>query len=126
MLNIDKQIRYWISNADSDIETAEILIKNKKYLHGLFWCHLTIEKAIKAHVTKTTKEIPPRSHNLLFLLKKAKLELLAEQVEFMGLLMPFQLEGRYPDYNPEIPSIEMVDTIFSQTKKLLECLKMKL
>ena len=62
MINIDKQIKYWKNNAITDINTAEILINNKKYLHGLFFCHLTIEKIIKAHVVKWTKEIPPKTH----------------------------------------------------------------
>lgn len=66
MLNIQKQIEYWISNAESDLETAKLLISNNKILHGLFFCHLVIEKALKAHVTKDTNEVPPKSHNLIY------------------------------------------------------------
>jgi len=32
-----------------------------------FFCHLVIEKAIKAILVKHTGEIAPRSHNLLYL-----------------------------------------------------------
>jgi len=60
MVNTNKQINYWMSNAKNDIKTAELLIKENKILHGLFFCHLVIEKAIKACVVKTTDDIAPR------------------------------------------------------------------
>ncbi len=47
MIDIDKQIEYWRSGALNDIDTAVLLIKNNKILHGLFFCHLVIEKIIK-------------------------------------------------------------------------------
>lgn len=73
MINVEKQIAYWMSGAEDDLESAEILIDKKRLLHGLFFCHLVIEKAIKAHVVKQTKEIAPRSHNLIYLSDKAAL-----------------------------------------------------
>jgi hypothetical protein len=45
MINIDNQIKYWHQSSMEDIETAELLINSGKILHGLFFCHLTIEKA---------------------------------------------------------------------------------
>ncbi len=51
-MDIKKQIEYWKNGAINDIDTAELLINNGKYLHGLFFCHLVIEKIIKAHVVK--------------------------------------------------------------------------
>ena len=70
MINTNKQIEYWIEGAKNDLEAAELLIKNGKILHGLFFCHLSIEKAIKAFVVKETKEVPPGSHNLIYLSEK--------------------------------------------------------
>lgn len=67
MINIQKQIDYWIDRADEDIITADLLIREKSTLHRLFFCHLAIEKAIKANYVKTKHEIPPRSHNLIYL-----------------------------------------------------------
>lgn len=37
MADITKQIEYWVNGAESDIDTAGILLKKKKYLHGLFF-----------------------------------------------------------------------------------------
>ena len=118
-----KQIEYWAQGADSDIDTAGILIEKKKYLHGLFFCHLTIEKIIKAHVIKTTNQIPPKSHNLFRLLEITGVEVTEENAEFLGILMKYQLEGRYPDYNPEIPNKKKVEEYFRKTKEILSWLK---
>ena len=126
MLNIDKQIEYWIEGAKNDLDAAELLIKNGKFLHGLFFCHLTIEKAIKAFVVKETKEVPPRSHNLIYLSEKANLLLGEEFTMFIGVLMKYQLEGRYPDYQPEIPSFEVAKEYLTKTKNLLKWLENQL
>lgn len=126
MINIQKQIDYWINGAEDDILTAEILISRNRLLHGLFFCHLVIEKAIKAHIVKSTKEIAPRSHNLILLSEKAKIEFENDNDIFLGVLMKYQLQGRYPDYNPIIPNNKNVQDYFNKTKELLQWLKEKL
>lgn len=117
------QIEYWINGAESDLDTAEILIENKKYLHGLFFCHLTIEKIIKAHVAKTTSVIPPKSHNLFRLLEIADIEISDETAEFFGILMKYQLEGRYPDFNLETPGKNKTAEYVQKTKEIFLWLK---
>jgi HEPN domain-containing protein len=97
-LNINKQIDYWIEGAGNDFDTARLLIENGKVLHGLFFCHLVIEKAIKANVVRITGEIPPKSHNLIYLSEKAEIVFTEDDELFVGVLMKYQLEGRYPDY----------------------------
>ena len=126
MINLQKQIDYWINGAIDDLESAKILIEKNKLLHGLFFCHLVIEKSIKAHVVKSTKEIPPKSHNLLFLLEKTKLELSENDEIFLGILMKYQLQGRYPDYNPVLPNGIIVDKYINHTETLMSWLKKKL
>ena len=125
-MDINKQIEYWRSGAVNDIDTAELLIKNNKLLHGLFFCHLVIEKIIKAHVVKASKNVPPKSHNLNWLLEKTDLKLNNEDKDFIGILMNYQLEGRYPQYYPPPPSYKIAYEYLSKTKELLSCLKNKL
>jgi hypothetical protein len=45
---------------------------------------------------------------------------------FLGILMKYQLQGRYPDYNPVLPDLVRTLEYFDKTKNLLEWLKMKL
>ena len=115
-----------MNGARDDLLSAEVLIQRSRYLHGLFFCHLVIEKAIKAHVVKKTKEIAPRTHNLILLSEKANLRFQDKDDLFLGVLMKYQLQGRYPDYNPSIPNHERVQEYYIHTKQLLEWLIKKL
>jgi HEPN domain-containing protein len=126
MIDVNKQIEYWINDAENDLLTAGLLIREKRILHGLFFCHLVIEKSIKAHLVKVSGEIAPRTHNLIYLSEKAKLELDEETMIFLGVLMKYQLQGRYPDYNPVHPEIKKVLEYFETTKSLSQWLKEKL
>ncbi|MBU2444441.1 MAG: HEPN domain-containing protein [Bacteroidetes bacterium] len=126
MIDIQKQIEYWRDQAVSDIETAEILIEKKKLLHGLFFCHLVIEKILKAHYVKTKKDVPPKTHQLNYLAKNSDLVFSPDQINFLGILMKYQLEGRYPENSISSPSVKIADKYLSQTKELLEWLKNQL
>ena len=121
-MNIEKQIRYWLDGASSDFEAAEALVQNGKFLQGLFFCHLVVEKALKAHVTKVKNEVPPKSHNLNYLSERAEVEIPGDIRKFFGVLTRFQLEGRYPGYHPEIPSNKECDQHLQKTKEILEWL----
>ena len=126
MINVLKQIDYWKSTSESDIETASILISSGKYIEGMFFCHLCIEKIIKALVVKQIQDIPPRSHDLFYLINLTKLDFTEQQSEFMQILMKYQLEGRYPEHYPKIPSIEKINEYLCQTKDLQQCFKQML
>lgn len=125
-MDINKQIDYWTKGADNDIETAGVLFKSNKNIEGLFFCHLSIEKILKALVVKQTEQFAPKSHNLNYLSELAKFNLTDEQAMFMSVLMKYQLEGRYPEYYPKSPSSEIINDYYNKTKILLECLKTKL
>ena len=125
MIKIEKQIDYWFKSAFDDLETAKILIVNKRYLQGLFFCHLVVEKAIKAIVLKNTAEIAPRSHNLLYLSELAGISYNEDDENFLGILMKYQLQGRYPDYNPLIPNEEKLNVYLFKTENLLLWLKQR-
>lgn len=126
MIDINKQLAYWEQGAKDDLDSAKILVEKGKLLHGLFFCHLVIEKILKAHVVKQTLEIAPKSHNLMFLVEKANLIFEENDEDFLGILMKYQLQGRYPDYNPIIPNISIVKQYLNKTEELLLWLKTKL
>ncbi len=125
-MDVVRQIEYWTKGAEDDLLTAELLVKEKRVLHGLFFCHLVIEKIFKAYVVSKTGEVAPRSHNLFYLSEKADLKLDDETEIFLGILMKYQLQGRYPDYDPVLPDNQKVVEYFEKTKTLLQCLKEKL
>ncbi|KAA6337958.1 hypothetical protein EZS27_013990 [termite gut metagenome] len=44
---METKTKYWIDLSDYDLETAEVMLQNKRYLYVSFMCHQTIEKAFK-------------------------------------------------------------------------------
>ncbi len=115
-----------MAGADDDLATAELLILEQRIMHGLFFCHLVIEKALKAHAVKTSGDFAPRSHNLIYLAELTELNINDETQMFFGILMKYQLEGRYPDYHPVQPDVLMVNQNFEKNKTLSQWLKERL
>ena len=118
MVDVPKQIEYWSTSSDEDFAAAQSLLEKGHLRHSLFFAHLAIEKILKAHVTKQTKDIPPRIHNLVRLAKLAQLNLNPDQLEFLREFNLYQLEGRYHDDKP-VP----IDTGLTQ-KEILRAEKM--
>lgn len=98
MVDVPRQIEYWRAGSDEDLAAAESLLEKGHLRHSLFFCHLAIEKMLKAHVARQTNEIPPRIHNLVRLAEMAGLTLNAEQSRFLRSFDMYQMEGRYPDF----------------------------
>ena len=63
---------------------------------------------------------------MIFLSEKAELVFDNETVIFLGILMKYQLQGRYPNYNPVLPDNLKVNEYFEKTKTLLIWLKERL
>ena len=122
MIDMAKQIDYWKKGSLSDIETADILIDKKKYREGLFFCHLSIEKMLKALYVKMKNDIPPKTHNLFQLSESIDLKMDENNSDFFGILMNYQLEGRYPDSNPLIPDEVKVKKYLTKTKDMQQWL----
>ena len=123
MMDISKQIAYWKDGAAKDLDLAgRLLEREREVLYGLFFVHLALEKIIKAHVCKQTGEIPPRIHNLLSLAKLGKLELLQEQMDFLGKMNLYNIQGRYPGMEFPAPSLERAMQYFERAKEITEWL----
>ena len=65
-------------------------------------------------------------HTTYYLAEKADLHFDEKGEIFLGVLMKYQLQGRYPDYNPIIPSKQKVNEYVTNTEELFKWLKMKL
>ncbi len=52
------------------MKTAEAMFETKRYIYVIFMCHLSLEKAFKAFYLKRLGSLPPKVHNLLYLIEK--------------------------------------------------------
>jgi len=99
----EQHIDYWIKTADEDWLSVEVLLKTGRYMHCLFFAHLTIEKIAKAHWVKNHEDnIPPKIHNIVWLLEESNVNLDKDMVTFLLQFNRFQLSTRYPDYMNKI------------------------
>ena len=126
MMTKEQYIDYWIDTAQNDWITVEAMFDAKRYLHCLFWAHLTLEKIAKAHWVKTHEEnIPPKVHNVHWLLVQSNIDLGEEMMNFLMKFNDFQLEGRYPDYTNNIYKLctkEFTRDKLEKIKEVRECL----
>lgn len=99
-MNVEKQVAHWLASAAEDWDVAEMLLKNGKLLHGLFFIHLTVEKAFKAAYCKKSGQVPPKIHNLLRLAELADITLTDEQRDICSVINKFNDQGRYPETGP--------------------------
>lgn len=124
--DIKKQIKYWRDGAVDNLETADILIEKGKRLEGLFFCHLALEKALKAHVTKTTEDVPPKTHNLKKLADLTEIDFKEKDYELFAKMMEFQLEGRYPEVALKPPDKKTCIGYLKKLKEFVEWLSAQL
>jgi len=97
-MTLEEQIQYWVDIAELDVPVAKSMFENGHYVWSLFISHLILEKIIKAHFVKDTKQTPPKIHDLVSLERRTNLHLTKEQREFLLKVNNFNLESRYPDY----------------------------
>jgi HEPN domain-containing protein len=116
----------WFKQADYDMKTAEYLFKGRRYVYTVFMCHLSVEKALKGLYIKKLKEVPPKVHNLIFLVEKIGLNLPDDLYDLVFNLNRVSIPTRYPedlqkmqkDYNKKKTS-----DIFNKSKEVLKWLK---
>jgi len=106
VLNKKGHIDLWVKQAEDDWGAVEALLHVGKYSQSLFWAHLVAEKYAKAVWIKHNPEnIPPKTHNIAYLISKTSLEVPEEIMETMLLTNKFNLEGRYPEYVQNLEEI---------------------
>lgn len=91
-------IKYWSTSSKQDFETAEILFENQKYGHALFFCHLSIEKILKALIVRKTHAAPPLVHDLVRLAEKTGICLSDKFKGELAEISSFNIQARYDDY----------------------------
>ncbi len=105
-MRTEDQIAYWLESAEHDLETAESLFSSKKYDWCLFMGHLVLEKTLKAiYVLESNGDLPPRTHNLVRLIKESSLKVDDETILWLDRINDFHIEARYPDFKREFYKI---------------------
>jgi HEPN domain-containing protein len=116
----------WLKQADYDMDTADTMHGSGRYFYAVFMCHLSIEKALKGLYYKVLNEVPPKTHNLLYLLNKIGKKPEQELEKFIIKLNTASIATRYPDDLKKIQAAytkEITKDMIAKSKDLLKWIK---
>lgn len=100
--DVRKWIGHWEFESSDAFKKAEDLYKAKHYHHALFFCHLGVEKKLKALYVSKKESFPPPVHDLLFLLKRTGITTQKEILEDLAEINSFNISARYDDYKKPV------------------------
>ncbi len=97
---LKETVKYWLDIAEYDLETAKAMLATRRYLYVGFMCHQTIEKALKAILSKQEFELVPKVHNIVKLAKQSNMynNMTEKEKDFLEMLLPLNIEARYPSH----------------------------
>jgi HEPN domain-containing protein len=119
-MNAKDRIKNWQNESKADLESASNYINKGRLLHGLFLCHLAIEKTLKALIVNITNNAAPKTHDILELAQSAKIKFTKEELSFINILIKYKLHGRYPKGSSEIPSKNDSNNLCAKSKTLIK------
>jgi len=127
--NMQKTVQEWIGISEYDLCTAEAMLKTKRFLYVVFMCQQAVEKILKAIYVQKKSELPPRTHNLLYLADTLEISLQEEELMLLSRLNQFYLESRYPGERVKLAKVVDKDKareMLKKTKGVWKCLRQKL
>lgn len=122
---------YWFEGAEYDLQTACAMLETRRLLYVGFMCHQTIEKALKGVFVSRNLEVElPYIHKLRRLANLSGIseEMDEEQLSFLDVLSPLNVEARYPLQKSrllESLTIERCEKMIQETEALYLWLKKK-
>ncbi|MDR2616101.1 MAG: HEPN domain-containing protein [Oscillospiraceae bacterium] len=101
-MTAEEKFEYWLEIAQYDLETADAMLVSGRWLYVVFMCQQAIEKLVKGLYTLFLDDIPPKTHNIMLLVKRFE-DKLPEAVPtaysvLFDTLSKYYLNNRYPDY----------------------------
>ena len=121
-----KDTKSFKASAEYDLQSAESMLASGRYIYVVFICHLSIEKMLKAIVAEAIKKIPPKTHNLIYLIKLAEINLPQELFDFITKINNASIVTRYPEDFPKLLEAYPEDVVkgyLTKTKEVIRCLQ---
>lgn len=94
-----------------------------RFFYAVFMCHLSIEKVLKGLYQEKVKDIPPKVHNLVYLLNRIGIKPSEEMGKFMVKLNEANVVTRYPDNIDKLQKDYTEGTVKEILRKSKESLK---
>ncbi len=98
-----EEVSWWYGSAQKNLERAERSFNDEDFEACVFWCHQTVEFALKSLII-FLGQIPPKTHNLKRLYDIVKNYINVDE-QLLSELTPYYSVSRYPDIFMGIPSV---------------------
>ena len=128
-LTVEDKYQYWLSYAQNDIDSAEVMLQSGRWFYTVFMCQQAIEKIVKGLYIFYIDDNVPRLHDINSVLDRFKdklpEQLIDDQVRLFDTLSQFYLRSRYPDYTSVLTAQITSDNakpIFEKTKEAYQWL----
>lgn len=111
------------------MDTADAMFASGRYFYAVFMCHLSLEKALKGLIAKRLDELPPKTHNLLYLLNMLALQPPSALERFIARLNTASVATRYPDDLAKMQAAyteNVTKELIMKSKEVLEWAKTQL
>jgi HEPN domain-containing protein len=96
-----EEVSLWLKQADADLSTAEKLLSSGIFYASVFFSHQAAEKFVKACWIHLKGELPPKSHNLVGLIRE--LGGGGTLIDAAAELAPEYILTRYPTPEVAVP-----------------------
>ncbi|MDY6823608.1 MAG: HEPN domain-containing protein [Thermodesulfobacteriota bacterium] len=126
---MEKQTEEWLRQSDYDMDTADYMYRGGRNIYAVFMCHLAIEKALKGFYYERLRELPPKTHNLIYLLNKIGIKPPDSQGKFIAKLSEASIPVRYPENLAKLQQMysdDKVRDILAEGKAFVKWIKEKL
>jgi HEPN domain-containing protein len=102
------------------------MFETKRYVYVLFMCHLSVEKLLKALYEAGREKVPPKTHNLVYLMNEADVDVPEVHLKTVESLNDISVVTRYPeDIRALVKAFkkERAEDYLKKSKALLKWLK---
>ena len=121
-----KDTENFITSSEYDFQTATAMFESGRYIYVVFMCHISTEKMLKAIVAEATQNIPPKTHNLIYLIKLGEVNLPPDLFDFVAKLNNASIITRYPEDFQKLLEVfpqDIAKEYLITTQKVIEWLK---
>lgn len=126
---MERRTEEWLRQSAYDMDSAVYMHEGGRHIYAVFMCHLAVEKALKGLYYEKRREIPPKSHNLIYLLNEIGIKPPTEPGRFIVKLNEASIPTRYPENLTKLQQVyseTIVKDILSKGKELTTWIKRQL
>lgn len=123
---MNKETKNWLEMVEYDITTARQMFKTGRYVYVIFMCHLAIERSLKAIVCEKMNKLPPKTHDLIYLINQSQVKLPDDLLDFVGMINNAGVVTRYPEDLSKLVSSypkQVAKGYLDKTLEVIKCIR---